>query len=303
MLKKELVRYCSPEMLRREITGERMNSCVNITKCEAYSFGILLWEIAESKIPYNQFEDFIEITMKVTGGYREKFTRGTDIPEKYQYLVNKSVDQNPGIRPMLSKILTELQDIFKNYSSNQPNTSSHPDPFDSSDSSSSPSQKMTIDTNAANDDNLFINFETINFMEEFNYMSIEQAVREHTNNTKDKETLYKCWSDIKSQEEQQKLSAELFKEAADYGDEVPDAQIRYATMVRQGKGVKQNMEEAIEYFIKAAKNGHVVAMFNIATYYFSIGEVELGSYYITKAASKGYEKAIKYCDEKGISYK
>ncbi|RIA88661.1 kinase-like domain-containing protein [Glomus cerebriforme] len=327
MVDREQIRYSAPEILRRGITGEIMNNdnrenIKNITKydikCEVYSFGILLWEIAESKISYSQFEDFLEITMKVIGGYRERFTKGTEIPEKYQILVNKSVDPNPGLRPMLSKILTDLQDIFKNYPSEQPNTSSRPDPFDSSDSSSPPSRKMTIDTNAAND-------ETINFMEEFNYMTIEQAVELHKNNTEEKATLYKCfdayakmdnprakywkayyitkgWSDIKSQEEQQKLSAELFKEAADYGDEIPEAQLRYATMVMHGKGVKQNMEEAIEYFLKAAKNDHVVAIFNVATYYFSIGKVELGNYYIIKAASKGYEQAIKYCNKKGITY-
>ncbi|RIA98338.1 hypothetical protein C1645_812912 [Glomus cerebriforme] len=176
---------------------------------------------------------------------------------------------------------------------------------------------MTIDTNATNDDNLFINFETINFMEEFNYMSIEQAVKAH-------KTTPKIWKHYVSvlmlmlkwiirkqniesllyyKRRTTKLSAKLFKEAADYGDEVPDAQIRYATMVRQEKVIKQNMEEAIEYFIKAAKNGHAIAMFNIATYYFSIDEVELGNYYIIKAASKGYEQTFKYCDEKEISYK
>ncbi|RIA98344.1 hypothetical protein C1645_812934 [Glomus cerebriforme] len=181
---------------------------------------------------------------------------------------------------MLSKILSELQDIFKNYSSKQSNTSNHPNPFDSSDSSSSPSQKMNIDTNTANDDNLFINFETINFMEEFNYMSIEQAVEAHKNNSKDMKhyvsvlMLMLRWIIQKQNIESllyykrrtTKLSAELFKEAADYGNEVPDTQIRYATMVMQEK-------------------------------------VELGNYYIIKAASKGYEQTFKYCDEKEISYK
>jgi len=97
---KECVRYSAPEMLRRGITGEQEKpdkySIKYDTKCEVYSFGILLWEIAERKIPYNQFEDFMEVTRKVVGGYREKFTTGTDIPKKYQDLVNKSVDPNPG---------------------------------------------------------------------------------------------------------------------------------------------------------------------------------------------------------------
>src|SRR5438045_199041 len=89
------------------------------TKCEVYSFGILLWEIAECKVAYSKFEDFMEITNKVINGYREQFTKGTDIPERYQNLVIKSVDQNPGNRPTFAKILTNLQDIFKTYTSSE----------------------------------------------------------------------------------------------------------------------------------------------------------------------------------------
>ena len=73
-------RYSAPEILR-EITGNKIKYD---TKCEVYSFGMLLWEIAECKLPYEQFEDFLELTRKVVGGYRENFTPGTDIPEKYQ---------------------------------------------------------------------------------------------------------------------------------------------------------------------------------------------------------------------------
>src|SRR5438034_5561825 len=62
---KEGVRYSAPEMLRRGITGEGAEKSGNKikcdtkydTKCEVYSFGILLWEIAECKLPYEQFED------------------------------------------------------------------------------------------------------------------------------------------------------------------------------------------------------------------------------------------------------
>ncbi|RIA79833.1 hypothetical protein C1645_793701, partial [Glomus cerebriforme] len=59
-------------MLRR---GEGVVKYVKYnTKCEVYSFGILLWEIAECRYPYEQFEDILELTKKVVSGYREKFT-------------------------------------------------------------------------------------------------------------------------------------------------------------------------------------------------------------------------------------
>ena len=98
---------------------------------------------------------------------------------------------------------------------------------------------------------------------------------------------------------------ELFKEAADYSDKFREreAQLRYALMVFQGKGVEQNTGEGIEYLLKAANNGHAVAMFNVATYYFSNSTKELGRYYMIMAADKKYPEAINYCKNKNIPLK
>ncbi|PKB95562.1 hypothetical protein RhiirA5_404634, partial [Rhizophagus irregularis] len=52
----EQIRYCAPEILER-IPGFKYNN-----KCEVYSFGILLWEISEEKTPYENHNDFVEIT-------------------------------------------------------------------------------------------------------------------------------------------------------------------------------------------------------------------------------------------------
>ncbi|CAB4391683.1 unnamed protein product [Rhizophagus irregularis] len=263
---KECVRYSAPEMLRRGISGEKEKkdkySIKYDTKCEVYSFGILLWEIAERKIPYEQFEDFMEVTRKVVGGYRESFTTGTDIPKKYQDLVNKSVDPNPGSRPIFSRMLTVLQDIFRN--PEEP-TSRH---NSIKAIKAPPERKMTQSTIAAAED-CIINFnsdlDSFNAdWDSFDYMTLDKAIEYHKNDSKDKQKLYKCfdtyaemdnprakywkayyiskgWSNLKcSDKEKQELSVQLFKEAADYGDEIPDAQLRYATMVMQGKGVKQD---------------------------------------------------------------
>ncbi|CAB4442260.1 unnamed protein product [Rhizophagus irregularis] len=278
---KENVRYSAPEMLRRGITGEKEKkdkySIKYDTKCEVYSFGILLWEIAERKIPYEQFEDFMEVIRKVVGGYREKFRAGTDIPKKYQDLVNKSVDSNPGSRPIFSRMLTDLQDIFRNLEAPTSRPISNIAP---------PVRKMTQSTIEAIED-CAINWDS------FDYMTLDKAIEYHKKDSMDKQILYKCfdtyaeignpkakywkayyiskgWSNLEcSEKEKLKLSVQLFKAAADYGEEFPDAQLRYATMVMQGKGVKQDKDEAIKYYLKAAKNGHLVAMFNIATYYYS----------------------------------
>jgi len=55
------------------------------TKCEVYSFGILLWEIAEQKIPYENLSDILQITDLVAKQkYREPFSLGSGLPKKYQ---------------------------------------------------------------------------------------------------------------------------------------------------------------------------------------------------------------------------
>ncbi|GBC49576.2 kinase-like domain-containing protein [Rhizophagus irregularis DAOM 181602=DAOM 197198] len=105
---KKYIQYSSPEML--EVNKEKEYN----TKCEIYSYGILLWEIAECKVPYAEFEN-PDIIKKVIKGYREKFTPDTNIPKEYQILVKKAVKQNPDYRPTFAKLLIGLQDIFNNY--------------------------------------------------------------------------------------------------------------------------------------------------------------------------------------------
>src|SRR5688572_25834479 len=91
------------------------------TKSEVYSFGILLWELAECRTPYSEFDDFLEVTNSVINGYQEPLTPDTGIPKKYKDLVNEAVDQNPGNRPTFAKMLVELQDIVDHYTpSGQP---------------------------------------------------------------------------------------------------------------------------------------------------------------------------------------
>ncbi|CAB5381016.1 unnamed protein product [Rhizophagus irregularis] len=234
--------------------------------------------IAECRIPYEQFEDFMVIRRKVLDGYREKFTPGTGIPKKYQDLVNKSVDQNPGFRPTFSKMLTVLQDIFRSLEDHDPNSNKLP-----------PVRKMIQCTIVAAAEDCEINWDSFNTIRDsfklpitppvrkmtqstieaiedcaidwdsFDYMTLDKAIEYHKNEGKDKQILYKCfdtyaemdnplakywkayyiskgWSNLEcSDQEKHKLSVQLFKAAADYGDEYPDAQVRYAAMVMQGK--------------------------------------------------------------------
>ncbi|PKY34682.1 kinase-like protein [Rhizophagus irregularis] len=76
----ELVRYCAPELL------ERANYKYD-QRCEIYSFGILLWEIAEERVPYQDSNDILDIVDKVYNKtYREPFSENSQMPEEFKRL-------------------------------------------------------------------------------------------------------------------------------------------------------------------------------------------------------------------------
>ncbi|RGB40259.1 kinase-like domain-containing protein [Rhizophagus diaphanus] len=80
----ERVRYCAPELL------DRAHNFEYDYKCEVYSFGILLWEIAEGKTPYEQYNDIVKITdMVCNHKYRESFSKNSQLPSSFISLVLK----------------------------------------------------------------------------------------------------------------------------------------------------------------------------------------------------------------------
>ncbi|CAB5390369.1 unnamed protein product [Rhizophagus irregularis] len=115
----ETVRYLAPEML-----GQRRVKYT--TRCEVYSFGILLWEIAEQKTPYENYNDILKITdLVVRQKYREPFSLGNGLPKKYQEIAKEAVEHDPCYRPGFSKIFTTLQELYKNYGIPSPLSSYH----------------------------------------------------------------------------------------------------------------------------------------------------------------------------------
>ncbi|CAI2178017.1 1654_t:CDS:10 [Funneliformis geosporum] len=204
--------------------------------------------------------DIIVITELVcTKKFRESFSLGTSFPKEYQDLAKKAVDHDHNFRPRFSKIYTILQDLYKKDSRYTP--------------LHSPKLVPKSET-LAND---------INFAE-FNYMSVDEASKQHRLPNGNRELAYKCFEAnaeyFKAYYIQQNLVkfdmnqatkdilvADLYKEVADSGDS--EAQLHYGNCLFKGIGVKKNLKEAAEYFTKAAENGQVVGMYNAATLYFS----------------------------------
>ena len=80
------VRYCAPELL------ERAPNFKYVHKCEVYSFGILLWEIAEERTPYEKYNDVVKITDLVRNEkYRENFSKNSPMPPSFINLAKKGM--------------------------------------------------------------------------------------------------------------------------------------------------------------------------------------------------------------------
>ncbi|GBB83353.1 hypothetical protein RclHR1_10080006, partial [Rhizophagus clarus] len=107
----EQIRYCAPEILERT-PGFKYNN-----KCEVYSFGILLWEISEEKIPYEDLDDFVEITKLVLDKYREPFSENSQMSDEFKNLALGAINHDPEFRQKIStmfEILSKCLETFEN---------------------------------------------------------------------------------------------------------------------------------------------------------------------------------------------
>ncbi|GBC04293.1 hypothetical protein RclHR1_00560020 [Rhizophagus clarus] len=304
----EQIRYCAPEILERT-TGFKYNN-----KCEVYSFGILLWEISEEKIPYENMDDFVEVIKLVLDKYREPFSENNQMPNEFKNLALDAVNHDPEFRPKIStmfEVLNKCLETFEN-----------------------PSHTPLQDRKHV----LTKNVPKLPDFESFNYMTLAEAAKQHKKLDKkgkpsgDMKTAYKCFEAyassnttirnqimakyhkalyiskgyVVSPPDKDKIVAELFKEVADdEANEFPDAKLRYGALLYNGKGVEKNLSEALKYFEQTAESGYVVAMYNTGKLYYEGGDgveknLEKASYYMRLANYHEYEPATRFCKEHNI---
>ncbi|CAG8494341.1 1221_t:CDS:2 [Dentiscutata erythropus] len=289
----ENVRYMAPEKLEHG-DKKRYNS-----KCEVYSLGALLWEIAEEEIPYTRLGiDLQTIRDRVVKEkYREPFS--SNVPKVWQDIAYAALNHDPDFRPTIAKMFTVLYDYH------------HKD------------EKKELPPYMEDE------FEGAFIIDDGGIMSVDQAIEEHRKSDGNKQ---KAWDSFKihaetgdiiakywvgyylyhsilpeHKENRQgnlQLAAALFKEAADDGK--VEAQLRYGFCLWQGDGVQTNWDEAMRYLKLAADNGNPTAMYNVGSAYW-IGkgvtkDQEIGSKYLKMAAKKDQHNAITMCKKLGISF-
>ncbi|RIB10199.1 kinase-like domain-containing protein [Gigaspora rosea] len=241
-------------------------------KCEVYSLGMLLWEIAELKTPYEDEIDISKIYNKITKEQcREKFSYG-GVPQEWKDLVKETWNQNPKYRPSFTDIFHTIQELNE--------------------------QKfnlLDININSTNEFHIqepetFLNFD------EFDDISVEEAIDEFNKNDGNKLKAWKCFNAYAN------IGTQLFKEAAD-GD-VVDAQLMYGDCIFNGVGANKDAIGAIKYYRMAAENDNPVAMFKVGHIYYHGDSVEQdlveGEKFLKLAAYSRQKQAIEMCKKYNI---
>ncbi|CAG8525215.1 11916_t:CDS:2 [Funneliformis mosseae] len=201
----------------------------------------------------------------------------TDYKETNEQRNDGPVNQDPEFRPKITDMFKELRNILKEF------IKASPSPINSQKQIYVPPKlkKPPIPTPqrqfSMDQDEFVIKYEDLPDSESFNYMTLAEAELQHR---LDKE----------------KVIAELFKEVADdEANEFPEAKLRYGDCLHNGKGVNQNLEEALKYFEKAAENGLKWQCCGGAK-----RDEQKAIYYMKLAAYNEYIPAIKFCKEHHI---
>ncbi|RIB18583.1 kinase-like domain-containing protein [Gigaspora rosea] len=166
----EMVRWMAPEKL-----SDHEKNPYTI-KCEIYSFGMLLWEIAEEKIPFENERDILEIrNLILIKKVRPSFSIG--VPIEYSKISYQSMQDNPNARPALKNIFLTLYSLYQKF---QPKSSPRPIMRMPTDD-----DLPDVDPNELSLDDLTLNL---------NVLSMKEAIAEHRKKNCDK---LKVWDAFK----------------------------------------------------------------------------------------------------------
>ncbi|CAB5342253.1 unnamed protein product [Rhizophagus irregularis] len=298
------------------LAPEKLDGSRYTTQCEIFSFGMLLWELAFEKIPYQGWE-VDKIGKHVTKGGRERIIFGPSpktYQEEYKKIINDIWKQNPHERISFMKLLDMLEELYNSVRYM----------FDDNSSGILP-DKLDLDgSKEISDADLELSDENISHIGIKPVISLEEGIRAFKNkehqkawecfdfHAKNNNTIAKYWkgrylwdgllNDIKGREEE---GRELLKEAADEGNH--DAQLRYAFTLSNIIGEDDNRQTFLEYLKKAANEGNnSTAQFNLGDIYYKgkcgiSNDENEGIKWLIKAALQDNSKATKFLDKLGIN--
>ncbi|CAB5215438.1 unnamed protein product [Rhizophagus irregularis] len=297
----ENIRYMAPEKLGVENDNNNNNDAQKKkvpydSKCEIYSVGALLWEIAELKKPHYDLDKSIlldGIRKRVSERYCLPFSN--DVPTEWRTIVTRAMEYDSMWRISIPDICRDFYNLSNKI---------HSDSLQNNTVLSTSNDFCTLSVDEAINVHRSTNGNKQLALQSFKYHS--------PTNLEAKYWLgYYYYHEEKIPELQQinkaekiRIAANIFKETADKGN--PSAQLRYGMCLWEGNGVGINTLEALKYLKMAANQGNSAAMYIVGKAYWKGGNgIEIdkrqGAEYLKKAASSNHPKAKEMCNELGIN--
>ncbi|CAG8498368.1 11053_t:CDS:2 [Diversispora eburnea] len=289
----EIMRWMAPEKMKQ--TEKKQ---VRYTfKCEIFSFGMLLWELAFEKLPYEKMEAD-QIKEYVMKGGRERICWGEETPsnQKIQKGLENVIKAESQLRSPLQIIFLKLCKLAHKYTTLEKQLLF-------------PDGTLNLD---GSKNKLFTPEEDIISETDIRNMTFEAGLKAHKK--EDKKHAWECfvvnselgkttakywqgyylnkgYAGVKDSGK----ASQLVKEAADDGDS--EAQLYYAFTFA-------NPESFMEYLTKSADGGNTVAQHNLGIMYlngkFQSVDEGLGLKYLRLAALNQHEESREILKERGI---
>ncbi|RIA88664.1 kinase-like domain-containing protein [Glomus cerebriforme] len=301
----DAVRWLAPEKLKDHNTRYT-------THCEIFSFGVLLWELAFEKVPYeslkvDQIKDFV-----IKGG-REVIKFGDSTPEisklqeEYKRIIERTWKDIPQERISFLKALDMLEELYRSIQNM----------FDENLPALSPNKSIDFD---GSKDSLIIPDDLINQIIPLDEGILTFRMGDHQKawecfdyHASNGSITAKYWKgrylwdgyldNIKGREKEGKA---LLKEAADEG--ISDAQLRYAFTLLNFLDEGDNRKIFMDYITKAATEGdNDTAQYNLGDIYYK-GKCKIpkdedeGIKWLKMAALRNNTKAIEFLRKQKIKY-
>ncbi|CAG8472019.1 1017_t:CDS:2, partial [Scutellospora calospora] len=270
-LSMDYVRYMAPE----KIKDHQKTSYTS--KCEVFSFGMLLWEIAEQKVPFFETNlTILAISQKILDNAMNLEFSSNDVPNKWKELVFED-------RPSLNEVHRKLRKINETITTNNNITTQSVSEPVSGTFSLEEAIRQTRSKNGSKEKA----WETIKSFAESNDFTAKYW--------KGYYLYHKLITFSYTDKVRIQLATESFKEAADEAN-IVEAQYMYAICISKTKP-----EIATEYFIKASNQGHEASMHNLGLMYYHGKGIdkneEEGINWIKLAARKKLEASIAFCEK------
>ncbi|CAJ0834078.1 15148_t:CDS:2, partial [Entrophospora sp. SA101] len=226
-----------PWMAPEKLNSNPMANIRYTIKCEIYSFGMLLWELAFQQVPYlkrfnNNYE---EISQHIRKGHREYLNFESDEIQKcFKNIISTVIQKN-----YFTKIKPHCEDI-----------------------TDSKIKKSTLD------DAIKLHKERTDESRKKAWKYFEYHADTLNDFTAKYWKGYYLSTGLGGAKKDPKKAKELFKEAAD--NDVAIGQFHYATLIAaEADNDPSLIEGCISYLEKAANNGNLPALFNLGNFYYN----------------------------------